>query len=287
MILITGAGGQLGQSFQMQSQPPLPLCPVSSAQLDITDAAAIASFFLQNNIRYCVNCAAYTAVDKAESEPERAKAVNVDGVRRLARACALRGIPFIHFSTDYVYHSRRNTPYKETDAVRPRGVYARTKLAGERAALKAHPSAMVIRTSWVYSPFGNNFVKTILRYGRERPVLRVVYDQIGTPTYAPDLAGAVLQIIGQLERGEKQPYELAGIWHYSNEGAISWYDFAQAVARGKGLDCRIEAIESWEFPTTTERPFYSVLHKGKIKQAFGLEIPYWLDSLEDCLRRLE
>jgi len=286
MILLTGAGGQLGQSFLAQPTAPLPLLPCTSSQLDIADARAVEAFFRAHPVRYCVNCAAYTAVDKAESEPDRARAVNVAGVRNLAKACAARGIPLIHFSTDYVYHSRQNTPYKETDAVHPRGVYARTKRAGEAAALKTHAGTMVIRTSWVYSPFGANFVKTILRYGRERPLLRVVYDQVGSPTYAPDLAAAVLQIIGQVEKGEKTAADLAGIWHYSNEGAISWYDFAQAIARGKGLSCRVEAIESREFPTAAERPFYSVLHKGKIKAAFGLEIPYWLDSLEVCLREL-
>jgi dTDP-4-dehydrorhamnose reductase len=193
-------------------------------------------------------------------------------------------MPFIHLSTDYVYHNRHNTPLQEHDPVNPKSVYARTKLAGERAAQKAHPQAMMLRTSWVYAPTGNNFVKTMLRLGKERPALNVVFDQIGTPTYAPDLAEAILHILEKLENKEVAPEQLAGIWHYSNEGVASWYDFAVAVMEIAGLPCIVRPIETKDYPTPAQRPPFSVLNKGKIKSAFGLEIPHWRESLRVCLR---
>lgn len=238
------------------------------------------------DMKWCINCAAYTAVDKAETEPAKARQINVTGAKNLADACAEAGIPMIHLSTDYVYHNRQNTPFLENDPVSPKSVYACTKLAGDLAVLKANPKAMVVRTSWVYSPFGNNFVKTMLRLGAERPELKVVFDQIGTPTYAPDLASAILQIIGKIEAKEIQEAALRGVWHYSNEGVTSWYDFAKAIFEIKNMGCRVLPIETKDFPTPALRPPFSVLNKGKIKACFGLEIPHWRESLIKCLGEL-
>lgn len=284
-ILITGANGQLGQCFRQLAAGHLQwqFMFVDISELDITDRRAVFAFFKKHPVHWCINCAAYAAVDKAESEPGLARKVNVDGARNLSSACAGLGIPIIHFSTDYVYHSRQNAPFREDDPVSPKAVYARTKLAGDRAVLKANPLAMVIRTSWLYSLYGNNFLVTMLRLGAERPAIGVVFDQVGTPTYAPDLAGAVLQIVQKVENGEVERAAVAGIWHYSNEGVTSWYDFAKAIFEIKKLPCRVNAIESKDFPTPVERPPYSVLNKGKIKEAFGLEIPWWRESLLDCL----
>ena len=290
-ILITGANGQVGQCFrQLAAQYPQWRFVFNDfPELDITDRRAVSGFFGSlkddNKIHWCVNCAAYTAVDKAESEPEKAKKINVLGAKNLAEACAAHGAPLIQLSTDYVYHNRQNTPFREDDPVSPKSVYARTKLAGDRAALKANPSAMVIRTSWVYSEFGNNFVKTMLRLGAERLALNVVFDQIGTPTYAPDLAGAILQMILKIENKEVAPETAGGIWHYSNEGVTSWYDFAKAIFEIRKMPCWVNPIETKDFPTPAKRPPFSLLNKTKIKTAFGLTIPHWRDSLEVCLHR--
>lgn len=284
-LLITGGFGQVGQCFrQLAAQYPQWRFIINDfPELDITGRKAVFSFFRQNKIDWCINCAAYTAVDKAESEPGPARKINVLGVKNLAEACAGLGIPLIHFSTDYVYHNRQNTPFRETDPVSPKSVYARTKLAGDRAALKANPLTMIVRTSWVYSPFGNNFVKTMLRLGAGRAELNVVFDQVGTPTYAPDLAAAILSIIQKVENQDVAPSVLNGIWHYSNEGVASWYDFAKAIFDLKKIPCRVNPIETEDFPTPAQRPPYSLLNKAKIKAAFGLEIPHWRDSLEKCL----
>lgn len=314
MLLITGANGQVGQCFQQLAAqyPDFQFLFAGSSDLDITSKRDVEAFFRKNaaarsgtddtarsgtdgllqslpryigddNIRWVINCAAYTAVDKAESEPARARKVNVAGARNLAEACAAHGIPLIHLSTDYVYHSRQNTPFREGDPVSPKGVYARTKLAGDRAALRANPLTMVIRTSWVYSAVGQNFLKTMLRLGAERPTLNVVADQIGSPTYAPDLAAAILSIIQKVERGEVAKETLSGIWHYSNEGVASWYDFAQAIFDLKKLPCKVRPIETKDYPTPAQRPPFSVLNKAKVKAAFDLEIPHWRESLEKAL----
>ena len=299
MILITGANGQVGQCFQqLASQyPDFQFVFAGSSDLDITSKRDVEAFFrkkaaarsgvdgsLQDDkIAYVINCAAYTAVDKAESEPARARKVNVTGAKNLAEACAARGVPLIHLSTDYVYHSRQNTPFREGDPESPKGVYARTKLAGDRAALRANPLTMVIRTSWVYSAVGQNFLKTMLRLGAERPALNVVADQIGSPTYAPDLAAAILAIIGKVKRGEVASSSISGIWHYSNEGVASWYDFAQAIFDLRNLPCQLRPIETRDYPTPAQRPPFSVLNKAKIKTAFGMEIPHWRESLVRCL----
>ena len=317
MLLITGANGQVGQCFQQLAAqyPDFQFLFAGSSDLDITSKRDVEAFFRKNaaarsdadeaarsgtdgaarsgvggllrndKIAYVINCAAYTAVDKAESEPAQARKVNVTGAKNLAEACAARGIPLLHLSTDYVYHSRQNTPFREGDPESPKGVYARTKLAGDRAVLRAHPAgAMVVRTSWVYSMVGQNFLKTMLRLGAERPVLNVVADQIGSPTYAPDLATALLDIIQKVERGEVSKESLAGIWHYSNEGVASWYDFAQAIFDLRKLPCRVRPFETKDYPTPAQRPPFSVLNKAKIKAAFGLEIPHWRESLERALR---
>ncbi len=291
MILITGANGQLGQCFrQAASQwPGQTFVFAGSAELDVANRRAVRTFFRslgEGKLDWVINCAAYTAVDKAESEPAKAKKINVLGVENLAIVCAELDVPLVHFSTDYVYHSRQNTPFRETDPVSPKGVYARTKLAGERAALRAHPSTMVIRTSWVYSAFGQNFVKTMLRLGRERDTLNVVADQIGSPTYAPDLANSVLQIIQKVESGEIAKSTLAGIWHYANEGVASWYDFATAIFEIQKISCQVCPIATQEYPTPAKRPPFSVLDKSKIKTAFGLEIQHWREGLRRCLREL-
>ena len=297
-ILVAGGKGQVGQCFQQLAAryPQWNFVFADLPELDITRRKAVFSFFnsfqddrrsLQDDkLGWCINCAAYTAVDKAESEPALARKINVTGAKNLAEACAAAGIPFLHLSTDYVYHNRQNTPFREDDPVSPKSVYARTKLAGDLAALKANPLTAIIRTSWVYSEFGHNFVKTMLRLGAERPALNVVYDQVGTPTYAPDLAAAILRLIEKVENKEVEPAQLAGVWHYSNEGVTSWYDFARAIFEIRGLPCRVNAIETSAFPTPAQRPPFSLLSKEKIKAAFGLEIPYWRESLEGCLGRM-
>lgn len=289
MILLTGANGQLGQCFRelATQRPQFQFLFAGSAELDITDRRAVFQFFKEHQPDWCINCAAYTAVDKAESEPGQARKINVLGVRNLAEACASAGTPLIHFSTDYVYHGKQNTPFSENDPVNPKGVYAYTKLAGERAAQKAHPLTMIIRTSWVYAPQGHNFVRTMLRLAAERPEIKVVFDQIGTPTYAPDLAEAVLQIVRKIEDREVGREVFGGIWHYSNEGVASWYDFAKAVFELKNLPARVLPIETKDFPTPVQRPPFSVLNKAKIKAAFGLEIPHWRESLLKCLDKIQ
>jgi dTDP-4-dehydrorhamnose reductase len=286
MILVTGANGQLGQCFQAlaATTPQLQWHFASSRELDIAQNGAADQLLAALKPIWCINCAAYTAVDKAETEPEAARSVNTFGAARLARACARTGTRMIHFSTDYVYHGRNNHPLTETDPVRPRGVYARTKLAGEKAVAKALPGAMIIRTAWVYSEFGHNFVKTMLRLSAERPELRVVFDQIGSLTYGPNLARAVLNIVQQVE--QKPETSIAGIWHYSNEGVCSWFDVAHAVVEMAGRNCQVLPIETRDFPTPAQRPPFSLLNKGKIKTAFALQIPHWRDSLQQCLHLL-
>ncbi|MCS7035499.1 MAG: dTDP-4-dehydrorhamnose reductase [Saprospiraceae bacterium] len=282
ILLITGANGQLGRCFEALSHQYLPWTFVlaNTQALDITNRRAVRRFFEKHRPNWCLNCAAYTAVDRAESEPEQAQRVNALGPRHLAETCAQMGCALIHFSTDYVYHGRHYLPIREDAPTRPRSVYARTKLAGDRAVLRHCPEkGMIIRTSWLYSPYGHNFAHTIARLGRERSELRVVFDQIGTPTYAPHLAEAVLSIIERVHT-QNAPVNVAGIWHYSNEGVCSWYDFAQTIADLKQLACRITPIRSEEYPTAAVRPPFSVLDKAKIKTAFAIEIPHWRRGAE-------
>jgi len=285
-VIVCGANGQLGRELQVLAShyPEFQFLFTSRTNLDITDEQAVAHFFNQHPADYCINAAAYTAVDKAEEETAAAERANSLAPQLLAEACAQQDIPLLHFSTDYVYHNQLNRPLIETDPTEPKGVYGRTKLAGDQAALEAHNKTMVLRTSWVYSAFGNNFVKTMLRLGQERPQLRVVFDQIGTPTYARSLAKASLGILQQYEQGAVPPSQQQGVYHYSNEGACSWYDFAVAALAMQGIECPIEPIESKDFPTAAPRPFYSLLNKAKFKAAFGLAIPHWQDDLAQMLK---
>lgn len=287
-ILVTGASGQVGQELQKLSMlfEELTFIFTDVAELDITDAAAVARFAAAHPFDYCINCAAYTAVDKAESQPELAHRINVSGVAQLARACRTQKAIFFQLSTDYVYHNAQNTPLKEGDATHPQSVYAETKLAGDRIALEEHADTMIIRTSWVYSTFGHNFVKTMLRLGQERDTLNVIFDQIGTPTYATDLAHAILQIIVKIENRDVPTESIRGVFHYSNEGVVSWYDFAQAIFDIENIDCTVYPIETKDYPTPAKRPPFSLLDKTKIKSTFDIHIPYWRDSLSKCLELL-
>ncbi len=286
-ILITGANGQVGRELKVLAEfyPDWEFYFTGSEDLDITEASSVQQFFDQHQINTCINCAAYTAVDKAETDEKTARLVNVAGVENLAKTCAISKATLIHYSTDYVYHGHQNRPYQETDATNPQGVYATTKLEGDLKALAIHPHTLVIRTSWVYSSFGHNFVKTMLRLGADRDKLTVIFDQIGTPTYARDIAAATLLILEKLDTLSIS--EVAGIYHYSNEGIASWYDFAKAIFELRNISCHVLPIETKDYPTPAARPHFSVLNKAKIKTTFGLEIPHWRESLENCLKELE
>lgn len=283
-ILITGANGQLGNEIKE-------LAPAYSHyefiytdvnELDITNATRVNAFFEQHNPDVIINCAAYTAVDKAETDKETAFLVNATASGILAQAATDTGAFMVHVSTDYVYNGRNFSPYHETDPVNPVSVYGKSKLAGEIAVQKADGKAMIIRTSWLYSAFGNNFIKTMIKYGKERDSLNVVFDQIGTPTYARDLANTILHILPVAMTAED-----IEVYHYSNEGVASWYDFARAIHEIAEIKCQVNPIPTKEYPLPAERPFYSVLDKGKIKKKFVIEIPYWRDSVKACIERLE
>lgn len=275
MFLVTGANGQLGQELRLLLGDRAEYA--GRAELDITDEAAVSAFFAARKFDFVINCAAYTAVDKAEDDAEAADRANRVGPELLARY----GRNIIQISTDYVFDGTAHLPYRESDAPNPVSVYGRTKLAGEEAALREAETAIVIRTSWVYSSFGNNFVKTMRRLGAQRESLGVVFDQVGTPTYAADLAAAIVAVLPQITPGMK------AIYHFSNEGVTSWYDFACAIMEESGLSCAVRPIESVEYPTRAARPTYSVLNKAKIKKDFGLSIPHWTDSLKRCVRKME
>ena len=287
-ILITGAQGQLGNEFRFLSftHPHFRFIFTDVDGLDITKPRQVMSFFSKNAIQFVVNCAAYTAVDKAETDVKLATKINVNGSRNLAKACQAYGATMIQISTDYVYHNNQNTPFKEGDKASPKGVYAKTKLRGDLAALKFCERTLVIRTSWVYGIYGHNFVKTMLRLGKERPSLNVVFDQIGTPTNARDLAKAVLKIAQKIDSQEVSHEILKGVFHYSNEGVTSWYDFTKAIFEIREIDCQVNPIESSQYPTPAARPPFSVLNKQKIRDVFGIEIPYWRDSLKAVLKEL-
>ncbi len=282
-ILVTGANGQLGNELQKISDnyPGFRFHFTDIDSLDITNPEALSEIFRSNNFAYIVNCAAYTAVDRAETEPDLARLINTEAVKNLAREALKYKSKLIHISTDYVFDGNAFQPYTEVMKTNPQSVYGKTKLDGEKEAL-SYPESIVIRTSWLYSSFGNNFVKTILRIGRERKELKVVFDQVGNPTYAEDLAGAVLKIINFTEKKEL----IKGIYHYSNEGVCSWYDFAWEIINFSNIDCKVIPIESSEYPSITKRPFYSVLNKNKVKTVFNFEIPYWKTSLYRCLSEL-
>ena len=281
-ILVTGSNGQLGSELQSLAPAHDETCRfffTDVAELDITDRQAVYSFVEQNRISVIVNCAAFTAVDKAESEPERCNLLNHLAPGYLAEAIASVGGTMIQISTDYVFDGTSCKPYKEEDITNPQTVYGRTKLAGEESVIRTCAGSMVIRTAWLYSTYGNNFVKTMLRLGKERDKLGVVADQIGTPTYAHDLAKAILTVI---EKGIKP-----GVYHFTNEGTCSWYDFTKAIHRMEGIeDCEVSPIHTEDYPVPAKRPHYSVLDKTKIKQTYELDIRWWEDALKDCLKKL-
>jgi len=285
-ILVTGAYGQLGNEINVISEkfPDWQFLFTDIDTLDITSEKAVSDVFEKHNPGFVINCAAYTAVDKAENDAETAEKVNVLAPRILGKCSKKAGAKLIQISTDYVFDGTKFNPYIETDNVNPQSVYGTTKLRGEQLSAVENPETIVIRTSWLYSTFGNNFVKTMLRLGVERGQLKVVFDQIGTPTYAADLGNVILSII---QVSEKKPDSFVpGIYHYSNEGVASWYDFAKAIFEISGVSCKVDPVRSVEFPTPAKRPNYSVLDKSKIKNTFGVTIPYWRDSLKICIERL-
>lgn len=281
-ILITGANGQLGNEMRLQAAENLSYtCFFTDvAELDICDEQAVMEYVTAHQIDVIVNCAAYTAVDKAEDNQELCDRLNHWAPGYLARAAASRGGAFIQVSTDYVFDGTAHIPYREDDTTCPNSVYGSTKLAGEEEALKYCSQTMVIRTAWLYSTFGNNFVKTMLRLGRERETLGVIFDQVGTPTYARDLATAIWTAIRQ--------GIVPGIYHFSNEGVCSWYDFTKAIHRLAGITtCEVKPLHTADYPTRAVRPHYSVLDKTKIKEIYGLSIPHWEESLALCITQLE
>lgn len=285
-ILVTGANGQLGQAIQLiaGNYPAFNFIYTDYQELDITNASAIADFFSQQPVHACINCAAYTAVDKAETEEEKAFLLNFEAALNLSEACLQHGAQLVHVSTDYVFDGRHYRPYTEEDEASPQSIYGASKLRGEAAALGNNPDTIVIRTSWLYSQFGVNFVKRMKELMQERPSLNVVFDQVGTPTYAVDLAQAILQVLAY--RQENPEAAIAGVYHYSNEGVISWYDFAVAIKELTGASCEVSPITSDQYPTPAQRPAYSVFNKKKIRETFGIKIPYWRDSLQVCLKHL-
>ena len=291
-ILITGCNGQLGSELQLlESSYPQhvfwntdiavaehPLHP--QQRLDISNQLEVEQFVTEHTIDGVINCAAYTAVDKAETDKTLCTTLNTVAPSYLAAAVEKRGGWMIQISTDYVFDGSKHTPYVETDTPSPDSVYGSTKLAGELGVTKFCKRSMIIRTAWLYSSFGNNFVKTMIRLGKEKPELGVIFDQIGTPTYARDLAKVIMTAV---EQGSTP-----GVYHCSNEGVISWYDFAKAIHRLAGItDCRIRPLHTQEYPTPAHRPHYSVLDKSKIKQTYQLEIPYWEESLAECIEKLK
>jgi dTDP-4-dehydrorhamnose reductase len=281
-ILVTGANGQLGRELQALAVhfPAFGFIFVDRSVLPIDNPAAIKDFFNGHQPAWCINCAAYTAVDKAESEKENAFRINGDAPGWLANACRNAGARLIHISTDYVFPGNSATPLKENDTTGPINVYGASKLEGERRAIEQYPDGvLLIRTAWVYSEYGNNFVKTMIRLMKERPSINVVADQIGSPTYAADLANAILHIVDA-------PRFVPGIYHYSDEGRISWYDFAVAIRDRIESACAVNPIPTSGFPTPAARPAFSLLDKTKIRHTYGLSIPEWHTSLDICLFRL-
>ena len=280
-ILITGCNGQLGNEMQLleMENPQHTYFNTDVAELDITNQEAIETFVSENHIDGIVNCAAYTAVDKAEDNEELCTKLNAEAPAYLAAAIGKRGGWMIQISTDYVFDGTQHTPYTEDADTCPNSVYGKTKLVGELNVQKFCENSMIIRTAWLYSTFGNNFVKTMIRLGKEKPELGVIFDQIGTPTYARDLAVAIFAAINQ--------GVVPGVYHFSNEGVISWYDFTKAIHRIAGItECHVRPLHTAEYPTPAKRPHYSVLDKTKIKQTYGLEIPYWEESLKECVNKL-
>jgi dTDP-4-dehydrorhamnose reductase len=284
-VLITGSNGQLGSEIKelAANYKKLDFVFKDLPELDICNFEALQAFIIDYNINIVINCAAYTAVDKAEEDAEIAEKVNSKGVLNLVNALQTVNGKLIHISTDYVFDGDHFLPYIESDSVSPIGVYGETKREGELVVINSDIEAIVIRTSWLYSVYGNNFVKTMLRLGNEKEKLNVIFDQVGTPTYAADLAEACLEI---LSKNDSKINSKGNVYHFSNEGVASWYDFAIAIMKMGTIECVVSPIETKEYPTLAKRPHYSILNKAKIKKAFGLEIPYWRDSLEKCIEKL-
>lgn len=281
-ILVTGANGQLGNEMRVVAggQTALVYHFTDVAELDICDEQAVERFVAEGAIDCIVNCAAYTNVNKAEEDAVLCDRLNHLAPANLARVAARHRIGLVHVSTDYVFNGEHYVPYREDDATCPNSVYGVTKLAGEEAIRTIHPEAVIIRTAWLYSSFGNNFVKTMLRLGKEREELGVVFDQIGTPTYARDLARTIQHIVGS--------DIVPGIYHYSNEGVCSWYDFTKAIFDLAGITtCCLKPLHTDEYPTPAARPHYSVLDKTKIKQTYGVKVPHWIDSLRECIKMMD
>lgn len=281
-ILVTGSKGQLGSEIkELSSNYSYNFFFTTRDDIDITNKENIRNFCQINSINVIINCAAYTAVDKAETDIENADLINRKAVKKLALISKELNIKLIHISTDYVFDGKNFKPYCEEFQTNAQSVYGKTKLEGELEFININPkNSLIIRTSWVYSYYGNNFVKTMLRLGKEKESLGVIFDQIGTPTYAVHLAKTILDIIPQIDN------EKVDIYNYSNEGVLSWYDFAKEIMKMAKLDCKINPIETFQYPTPAIRPHYSLLNKAKIKSKFNIEIPYWKDGLDDCLKRL-
>lgn len=282
-ILITGANGQLGNEFRVlsRSADDYDFTFVKREELSIDDLNAVEKYFSQHKFDFCINCAAYTAVDKAESEPDAAYNINALAVENLALLCRKNETRFIHISTDYVFDGSNSNGYKEDDNTGPLSIYGSTKLAGEQKALSANPESIIIRTSWVYSSFGKNFVKTMMRLMSEKESISVVNDQTGSPTYAADLAQAIFDII------HKNENPVSGVYHYSNKGVITWYEFALEIKRLGNYLCMVNPIPTSEYPTPATRPKYSILKTEKIETTFGIAIPEWKDSLKKCFSLLQ
>lgn len=284
-ILVTGANGQLGSEISKISGlfPQMEFAFTDVGELDITNPEKVAAFLAGFKPHFLVNCAAYTAVDKAETDISTATLLNATAVGILAQQSAKVGCKMIHISTDYVFDGNGPRPYREDDRVDPQSVYGKTKLEGELLCQKYNPESLIVRTSWLYSAFGNNFVKTMVRLGTERSELGVIADQVGTPTNAADLARAILTIISTVASDETK--FISGVYHYSNEGVASWYDFTKAIFDITGIDCLVKPIATEDYPSPVKRPPYSVMNKSKIKLIFGLQIPHWRDSLTEYFQK--
>lgn len=286
-ILLIGADGQLGQEVlnQLNALAGLEVTATTIASLDITNAHQLEKRILSDTFNYLINCTAYTAVDKAETEVNLAEAINAEAIQIIGDMAAQCHIKVIHVSTDYVFDGKAYLPYTEDAPTLPDSVYGKTKLKGEQTLLNSNPQSIIIRTSWLYSKNGNNFVKTMLRLGKERDELKVVADQIGTPTYANDLAQLICHIINT-DMSNQISFK-PGIYHYSNEGVASWYDFTISILQNANIDCKVIPIASTEFPTAAPRPYYSVLNKSKVKDIYQIEIPHWQTSLQKCLSTMK
>ena len=286
-ILITGSNGQLGSEIKdlVTNYKNFNFFFKDLPELNICKSEELNTFIVDQNINVVINCAAYTAVDKAEKDEHTAQKVNSEGVLNLVNALKKVNGKLIHISTDYVFDGNHSQPYKESDPVSPVGVYGETKRAGELAVLNSNIDALVIRTSWLYSVYGNNFLKTMLKLGHDKDELGVIFDQVGTPTNASDLAKTCMDIL--LDKNSENRSMNGKIYHYSNEGVASWYDFAKAIMKLGSIDCKVRPIETKDYPTPAKRPHYSVLNKGKIKEDFKIEIPHWRESLKECLNKIK